>query len=254
MGEDNQFPESVDQINSNTSDIITRSVSGRISSGRKSATSTRHSTASLARVGISSSPDDDKFKSSFKSSGSQQRAHDEDLESSSTTDAQGKKTSLAKKLSLKSLPAETSLFRLVALNKPELPFFILGSLAAAGTGLLFPISGLLISNFINAFFLPNVHQLRHEADKWALVYGLMAIGIFFVIPIQYSSFGLIGQRLIRRVRRIVFERIVRQEVAWFDEDDNGRYAKVYNLEQQTICNIFSLMSIEYLQFTCIAAT
>jgi ATP-binding cassette subfamily B (MDR/TAP) protein 1 len=221
MGEDNQFPESVDQINSNTSDIITRSVSGRISSGRKSATSTRHSTASLPRVGISSSPDDDKFKSSFKSSGSQQRAHHEDLESSSTTDAQGKKTSLAKKLSLKSLPAETSLFRLVALNKPELPFFILGSLAAAGTGLMFPISGLLISNFISAFFLPNVHQLRHEADKWGLVYGLMAIGIFFIIPIQYSSFGLIGQRLIRRVRRIVFERIVRQEVAWFDKDENG---------------------------------
>ncbi|CAK9201386.1 unnamed protein product [Sphagnum troendelagicum] len=220
MGEDNQFPESVDQINSNTSDIITRSVSGRISSGRKSATSTRHSTASLPRVGISSSPDD-KFKSSFKSSGSQQRAHHEDLESSSTTDAQGKKTSLAKKLSLKSLPAETSLFRLAALNKPEFPFFILGSLAAAGTGLMFPISGLLISNFISAFFLPNVHQLRHEADKWGLVYGLMAIGIFFVIPIQYSSFGLIGQRLIRRVRRIVFERIVRQEVAWFDKDENG---------------------------------
>jgi ATP-binding cassette subfamily B (MDR/TAP) protein 1 len=148
---------------------------------------------------------------------------------------------LAKKLSLKSLPAETSLFRLVALNKPELPFFILGSLAAVGTGLMFPISGLLISNFIKAFFLPNVHQLRHEADKWALVYGLMAIGGFLVIPIQYSSFGLIGQRLIRRVRRIVFERIVRQEVAWFDKDENGRYAKVYNLEQQTICSIFSLM-------------
>ncbi|CAM6050786.1 unnamed protein product [Sphagnum compactum] len=155
MGEDNQFPESVDQINSNTSDIITRSVSGRISSGRKSATT------------------------------------------------------------------ETSLFRLVALNKPELPFFILGSLAAAGTGLAFPLSGLLISNFISAFFLPNVHQLRHEADKWALVYGLLAIGLFIIIPIQYSSFGLIGQRLIRRVRRIVFERIVRQEVAWFDKDDNG---------------------------------
>ncbi|CAM6028990.1 unnamed protein product [Sphagnum balticum] len=163
--------------------------------------------------------EDNQFPES--SSGSQQRAHHEDLESSSTTDAQGKKTSLAKKLSLKSLPAETSLFRLVALNKPELPFFILGSLAAVGTGLMFPISGLLISNFIKAFFLPNVHQLRHEADKWALVYGLMAIGGFLVIPIQYSSFGLIGQRLIRRVRRIVFERIVRQEVAWFDEDDNG---------------------------------
>jgi ATP-binding cassette subfamily B (MDR/TAP) protein 1 len=114
------------------------------------------------------------------------------------------------------------LIRLAALNKPELPYFFIGTLAAAASGLAFPIFGLLLSNVINAFFIPNPHQLRREANKWALAYVLMALGIFIVAPIQFFSFGVIGNKLIRRIRRMVFEHIVRQEVSWFDKDDSSR--------------------------------
>ncbi|CAM6010259.1 unnamed protein product [Sphagnum balticum] len=117
--------------------------------------------------------------------------------------------------------AETSVFRLAALNKPELPLFIVGSIAAAANGTAFPVFGLLLSNVISSFYLPNKHKLRHDANFWSLMYVVLAVGIFIVAPAQSFSFGLIGQRLIRRLRRMTFDKVLRQEVAWFDVDENS---------------------------------
>jgi ATP-binding cassette subfamily B (MDR/TAP) protein 1 len=212
----------------NASVAISRSGSARTSSGRKSA-SARHSMSGF-RARISFTLNDNKSsKSSYKSTGSSQVDPSEDLESTTAAAhiAQGKnsvneKVTAATTLNIIPAAAETSLFRLAALNKPELPYFLIGTLAAAASGLAFPIFGLLLSNVINAFFIPNPHQLRREANKWALAYVLMAVGIFIVAPIQFFSFGVIGNKLIRRIRCMVFEHIVRQEVSWFDKDDSSR--------------------------------
>jgi ATP-binding cassette subfamily B (MDR/TAP) protein 1 len=117
--------------------------------------------------------------------------------------------------------AETSIFRLATLNKPELPLFILGSFAAAANGTTFPVFGLLLSNVIAAYYLPDKHTLRHKANFWSLMYVVLALGIFLVAPTQQFAFGTIGQRLIRRLRRMTFEKVLRQEVAWFDIDENS---------------------------------
>jgi ATP-binding cassette subfamily B (MDR/TAP) protein 1 len=118
--------------------------------------------------------------------------------------------------------ADTSVFRLAALNKPELPLFIVGSIAAAANGTAFPVFGLLLSNVISSFYLPNKHKLRHDANFWSLMYVVLAVGIFIVAPAQSFSFGLIGQRLICRLRRMTFDKVLRQEIAWFDVDENSR--------------------------------
>jgi ATP-binding cassette subfamily B (MDR/TAP) protein 1 len=54
------------------------------------------------------------------------------------------------------------------------------------------------------------------------MYVVLAVGIFIVAPAQSFSFGLIGQRLIRRLRRMTFDKVLRQEIAWFDVDENSR--------------------------------
>ena len=118
--------------------------------------------------------------------------------------------------------AEASIFRLAKLNKPEFPLFLVGAIAAAANGTTFPIFGLLLSNVIAAFYLPDRHQLRHEANFWSLMYLVLALGILVVSPTQYFSFGVIGQRLIRRLRRMTFEKVLRNEVGWFDDDQNTR--------------------------------
>lgn len=119
--------------------------------------------------------------------------------------------------------AETSIFRLAAMNKPELPIFIIGTAGALGNGCTFPVFGLLLSNAIFSFYLPTPHEIRRKANFWALMYLILAIGILIVAPTQIFSFGLIGQRLIRRLRKMTFERVLRNEIGWFDDDDNARW-------------------------------
>lgn len=118
--------------------------------------------------------------------------------------------------------AESSIFRLVAYSKPETPYFIVGGIAALANGTTFPIFGLLLSNLIATYYQPDKAKLRRDANFWSLMYLVLACGIFIVAPTQFYTFAVIGHRLIRRLRRLTFDKVLRNEVAWFDEDDNGR--------------------------------
>ncbi|EFJ12488.1 ATP-binding cassette transporter [Selaginella moellendorffii] len=111
--------------------------------------------------------------------------------------------------------------RLAALNKPEAPLAVAGGLAAAGHGVLFPLFGLLLSNMIGTFFETSRHKLRKDVDFWSAIFTALAAACLIVVPAQIASFGLIGQRLIRRIRRQSFGAVVRQDIGWFDDPSNS---------------------------------
>ncbi|KAK7282237.1 hypothetical protein RIF29_10865 [Crotalaria pallida] len=113
-----------------------------------------------------------------------------------------------------------SMKRLAYLNKPEVPFLVLGSIAAAVRGVVFPIFGLLLSSAISMFFKPP-EKLRKESVFWSLFY----LGLGFVplvsIPIMHYFFGIAGGKLIERIRSLTFEKVVHQEISWFDNPANS---------------------------------
>ncbi|KAK9696899.1 hypothetical protein RND81_08G004200 [Saponaria officinalis] len=113
-----------------------------------------------------------------------------------------------------------SMRRLAYMNKPEIPILLLGSLAASVHGVIFPMFGFMISSVIKTFYEPP-HFLRKDSRKWALVYLSMGIVSFFAIPFQNYLFGVAGGKLIRRIRFLTFERIVHQEIKWFDDPENS---------------------------------
>eukprot|EP01018_Ginkgo_biloba_P014563 Gb_11202 [translate_table: standard] len=115
---------------------------------------------------------------------------------------------------------DVSFFRLASLNKPEFPVLVLGSIAAAINGLTFPIFGLLLSSVIRSFFEPP-HKLKKDASFWALMYIVMAATCFIVAPLQMYCFAVAGGRLVRRIRSLTFEKVVHQEIGWFDENETS---------------------------------
>lgn len=117
---------------------------------------------------------------------------------------------------------QVSLRRLAYLNKPEIPVLLGGSIAAAGNGVLFPIFGLLISTAIEIFYKPP-DKLRKEAVFWTLIFVLMGGFSLLIVPIQHVLFGVAGGKLIERLRSLSFERVVHQEISWFDEPQNSRF-------------------------------
>lgn len=114
-----------------------------------------------------------------------------------------------------------SVRRLAYLNKPEIPILLLGSIAAAVHGVIFPVFGLLLSSAISMLYKPPA-QMRKESRFWGLLYvGLGAITLVF-IPMQNYFFGIAGGKLIERIRSLTFEKIVHQEIGWFDDPTNSR--------------------------------
>ncbi|KAL5577101.1 hypothetical protein UlMin_018800 [Ulmus minor] len=113
-----------------------------------------------------------------------------------------------------------SLKRLAYMNKPELPVLLFGSVAAVIQGVLYPIFSVVLSNSINMFY-ENHHKLRKDARLWALMFVGMGFIFFVASPVQNFLFGVAGGKLVQRIRSSTFEKVVHQEISWFDDPANS---------------------------------
>ncbi|CAN8324554.1 unnamed protein product, partial [Cochlearia groenlandica] len=115
---------------------------------------------------------------------------------------------------------KVSLRRLANLNKPEILVLLLGSVAAMVHGLVFPVFGYLLSSSINMFF-ESPDELKKDAFFWMLIYIMLGFINFVAIPIQNYLFGIAGGKLIRRIRSMTFDKVLHQEISWFDDTANS---------------------------------
>ncbi|KAI9197883.1 hypothetical protein LWI28_006057 [Acer negundo] len=113
-----------------------------------------------------------------------------------------------------------SIRRLAYLNKPEIPVLCIGSIGAMVHGAVFPVFGLLLSNSIRMFYEPP-DKLRKDSRKWGLVYLGMGLATLVAVPFQNYFFGVAGGKLIQRIRSLTFEKVVHQQISWFDDPENS---------------------------------
>ncbi|CAI5996599.1 unnamed protein product [Closterium sp. NIES-65] len=116
---------------------------------------------------------------------------------------------------------DTPMARLAMLNKPEWPYAILGSVAAAAHGVIMPFFALILSNIITTFYNPDISQMRSDANFWAGMFVVLGASACAAIACQTVLFGVVGYSLIRRVRALCFSSVLRQEIGWFDMDENS---------------------------------
>ncbi|WCJ27336.1 ABC transporter B family member 9 [Euphorbia peplus] len=110
--------------------------------------------------------------------------------------------------------------RLAYLNMPESFILFFASLAAAVHGLSFPVFGLLLSSAIKMFF-ESRQQMQKDSKWWALVFFALGAMNIVAIPIQNYLFGIAGARLIERIRSKTFDKVVHQDISWFDDLANS---------------------------------
>ncbi|KAH1229406.1 ABC transporter B family member 11 [Glycine max] len=115
---------------------------------------------------------------------------------------------------------EVPLSRLASLNKPEIPVIVIGSVAAIANGVIFPIFGVLISSVIKTFYEP-FDEMKKDSEFWALMFMILGLASFLIIPARGYFFSVAGCKLIQRIRLMCFEKVVNMEVSWFDEPENS---------------------------------
>ena len=97
---------------------------------------------------------------------------------------------------------------------------MIGSVAAIANGVIFPIFGVLISSVIKTFYEP-FDEMKKDSEFWALMFMILGLASFLIIPARGYFFAVAGCKLIQRIRQMCFEKVVNMEVSWFDEPENS---------------------------------
>ncbi|KAK9463541.1 P-loop containing nucleoside triphosphate hydrolase protein [Lipomyces oligophaga] len=119
-----------------------------------------------------------------------------------------------------------SLYQLIKMvNKmiiPELNYTILGTAASIINGLGYPVQGVFFAKCVTAFqSLPAQYpEMRKTVNEFSGLFFMLAFveGICHFVAV--SSLSYTAQRLVRRIRLQSFRQILRQDVAYFDRDEN----------------------------------
>ncbi|KAL3521042.1 hypothetical protein ACH5RR_019191 [Cinchona calisaya] len=114
-----------------------------------------------------------------------------------------------------------SFWRLVELSLAEWLYAVLGSTGAAIFGSFNPLLAYVIALIVTAYYQDNKHHLRQEVDKWCLIIACMGIVTVVANFLQHFYFGIMGEKMTERVRRMMFSAMLRNEVGWFDEEENS---------------------------------
>ncbi|RLN26473.1 hypothetical protein BBJ28_00012868, partial [Nothophytophthora sp. Chile5] len=124
-----------------------------------------------------------------------------------------------------------SMARIWKMSLPEWKFIVMGGLGAIVNSATFPVWGVIMVKITVLLFrydLTKSEMLGH-VRYWSL--GFVGLGVAFglSVTLQHYGFAVAAQRLVTRVRVATFRAMLRQEIGWFDLDENSSGALVSRL-------------------------
>uniref|UniRef100_A0A8C7K2S8 ATP-binding cassette, sub-family B (MDR/TAP), member 11a n=1 Tax=Oncorhynchus kisutch TaxID=8019 RepID=A0A8C7K2S8_ONCKI len=110
--------------------------------------------------------------------------------------------------------------RILKYNKSEWPYMLLGSIGAAINGSVNPIYAILFSQILGVrgygLCTYQAYVLLFHYIRLALVMCVNTVVLF-----KGYAFGKSGELLTRRLRKVGFQAMLKQEVGWFDDPRNS---------------------------------
>ena len=97
-----------------------------------------------------------------------------------------------------------SLWRLAMLSTPEWFCALLGSIGACLLGSFNPLFALLLAQVAETYFYANKRIMWHEVSKWCLLVAGMGLATVLLNFLQHFYFGIMGEKMTERVRRLMF--------------------------------------------------
>lgn len=149
------------------------------------------------------------------------------------TDTQKSQSSLALKNRADEQAQNYSLWTLIKLiagfNKSEWPLMLIGLFFSIICGAGNPVQAVFFAKQIislSAFGVPIAQgglpasQVQSDSDFWNWMYFMLAWVEFIAFCGQGIAFAICSERLIHRVRDSAFRAMLRQDIAFFDKDEN----------------------------------
>ena len=129
-----------------------------------------------------------------------------------------------------------SLIRFIAkFNVKEWWIMCIGLVFTCIAGAGQPVQGIFFAKSIVALAQPlyKAHQIRHDIDFWALMYLMLGFVQLISMFTQGIAFAYCSEVLIHRARDSAFRSMLRQDISFFDEDENSTGALTSFLSTET---------------------
>ncbi|XP_072781681.1 ATP-binding cassette sub-family B member 5 isoform X2 [Taeniopygia guttata] len=125
-----------------------------------------------------------------------------------------------KEVEEENLPAVPYL-KILALNKPEWFYVLLGVIAAAVIGAVHPAFAVIFGKIIGAFQERDPEKRSKNTVLLSLIFLLLGVIILSAYIIQGFMFGKSGETLTMRLRSLSFRALLQQEIGWYDDQKNA---------------------------------
>ncbi|CAN8097022.1 unnamed protein product [Discula destructiva] len=131
-----------------------------------------------------------------------------------------------------------SLIKLLAsFNKQETHWMMLGLFFAIVCGGGNPTMSIFFSMIITKLSVPvtpeTIPQIESDASFWCLMYLMLGFAMLIAFGAQGVIFGFCSERMIHRARDRAFRTMLRQDVEFFDRDENTAGALTSFLSTET---------------------
>ncbi|NWZ66808.1 MDR1 protein, partial [Acrocephalus arundinaceus] len=114
-----------------------------------------------------------------------------------------------------------SYLKILALNKPEWFYVLLGVIAAAVIGAVHPAFAVIFGKIIGAFQEQDPVKRSKNTVVLSLIFLLLGVIILAAYIIQGFMFGKSGETLTMRLRSLSFRALLQQEIGWYDDQKNA---------------------------------
>lgn len=112
-------------------------------------------------------------------------------------------------------------WELIKLNTPEWPCALAGSVGAILAGMEAPLFALAITHILTVFYSHDDARIKHDVRVISFIFVSTALVTIFIYLLQHYFYTLMGERLIARVRLLMFSAILSNEIGWFDKEENS---------------------------------
>ncbi|KAJ6805921.1 PGP1 isoform X1 [Iris pallida] len=115
----------------------------------------------------------------------------------------------------------SSFWRLAKMNSPEWAYALIGSIGSMVCGSISALFAYVLSAVMSVYYSRDYAYMRREIGKYCyLLIGVSSAALLFN-TLQHLFWDVVGENLTKRVREKMLSAVLRNEIAWFDQEENA---------------------------------
>lgn len=111
--------------------------------------------------------------------------------------------------------------RVVELIKEDWIFITIGIISCMALGVWLPLWAIAFGDMLKTFFISDKDEALASARNSALFFFGLGWGLCFGALGQQWGFAVAGEHLTRKLRRMTFAAVLRQDMSFFDDENNN---------------------------------